>query len=165
MGTVTLTAEVATTVDKMPESGFSVRVAVEAVDDSATRNSDFRPLSTTHRFRQSDFSRVDTGGGTQRYRATRDFSVTIVEDILDEPGEQFEVVLSYNNPSLPHLRGGSVEATVTINDNDHVPVTLGWEENAVHCRGADQPRRHHSSIPARHGGDRDGQTPGERLHF
>ncbi len=128
VGTVTLTAEVTTTVDKMPESGFSVRVAVEAVDDSATRNSDFRPLSTTHRFRQSDFSRVDTGGGTQRYRATRDFSVTIVEDILDEPGEQFEVVLSYNNPSLPHLRGGSVEATVTIRDNDHVPVTLGWEE-------------------------------------
>ena len=38
------------------------------------------------------------------------------------------MVLSYNNPSLPHLRGGSVEATVTINDNDHVPVTLGWEE-------------------------------------
>ena len=128
VGTVTLTAEVTTTVDKMPESGFSVRVAVEAVDDSATRNLDFRPLSSTNRFRQSDFARVDTGGGTQRYRATRDFSVTIVEDILDEPGEQFEVVLSYNNPSLPHLRGGSVEATVTINDNDHVPVTLGWEE-------------------------------------
>ena len=128
VGTVTLTAQVTTTVDKMPESGFSVRVAVEAVDDSATRNSDFRPLSTTHLFRQSDFIRVDTGGGTQRYRATRDFSVTIVEDILDEPGEQFEVVLSYNNPSLPHLRGGSVEATVTIGDNDHVPVTLGWEE-------------------------------------
>ena len=128
VGTVTLTAQVTTTVDKMPESGFSVRVAVEAVDDSATRNLDFRPLSSTNRFRQSDFARVDTGGGTQRYRATREFSVTIVEDILDEPGEQFEVVLSYNNPSLPHLRGGSVEATVTIGDNDHVPVTLGWEE-------------------------------------
>ena len=39
-------------------------------------------------------------------------------------------MLSYSNPTLPHLRGSSAEATVSINDNDHVPVTLGWEETA-----------------------------------
>ena len=129
-GTVALRAEVTTEVDKMPESGFEVAVSVEAVDDSATRNEDFRPLSTTHRFRQSDFTRVDTGGGVQRYRATREFEVTVLEDTLDESNEQFEVVLSYSNPTLPHLRGSSAEATVSINDNDHAPVTLGWEETA-----------------------------------
>ena len=96
-GTVALRAEVTTEVDKMPESGFEVAVSVEAVDDSATRNEDFRPLSTTHRFRQSDFTRVDTGGGVQRYRATREFEVTVLEDTLDESNEQFEVVLSYSN--------------------------------------------------------------------
>ena len=127
-GTVTLRAEVTTEVDKMPESGFSVVVAVEAVDDSATRNQDFRPLSTTHTFRRSDFTRVDTGGGRQRYRATRDFTVSIVDDTMDESNEQFEVVLSYNNASLSHLRGNSSEAVISISDNDHVPVTLGWEE-------------------------------------
>ena len=130
-GTVTVQAQVTTDVDKMPESGFSVVVAVEAVDDSATRNVDFRPLSTTHTFRRSDFSRVDTGGGRQRYRATHDFSVTIVDDTMDESNEQFALVLSYNNASLPHLRGGTAEATVTIGDNDHVPVTLGWEETEL----------------------------------
>ena len=127
-GTVTLRAEVTTEVDKMPESGFSVVVAVEAVDDSATRNQDFRPLSTTHPFQQSDFTRVDTGGGRQRYRATHYFSVTIVDDTIDESNEQFEVVLSYNNASLSHLRGNSAEAVISISDNDHVTVTLGWEE-------------------------------------
>ena len=127
-GTVTLRAEVTTEVDKMPESGFSVVVAVEAVDDSATRNVDFRPLSTTHTFRRSDFTRVDSGGGRQRYRATRDFTVSIVDDTMDESNEQFEVVLSYNNASLSHLRGNSAEAVISISDNDHVPVTLGWEE-------------------------------------
>ena len=129
-GTVTLVAEVTTEVDKMPESGFDVAVSVETVDDSASRNADFRPLSTTHRFRQSDFTRVDTGGGLQRYQATREFEVTVLEDTMDESNEQFEVVLSYSNPTLTHLRGSSAEATVSINDNDHVPVTLGWEETA-----------------------------------
>ena len=42
-----------------------------------------------------------------------------------------KVALSYSNPALPHLRGSSAEATVTINDNDHVPVTLGWEETEL----------------------------------
>ena len=129
-GTVTLRAEVTTEVDKMPESGFDVVVSVEAVDDSATRNEDFSPLSTTYTFRQSDFSRVDTGGGRQRYRATREFEVTVIEDIMDESIEQFKVVLSYSNPTLPHLKGSSAEATVTINDNDHVPVNLSWEQSS-----------------------------------
>ena len=128
VGTVTLTAEVTTTVDKMPETGFVAAVSVETVDDSATRGADYTRLSTSYSFRRNAFSRVDTGGGVYRYVATRDFSVTIREDTADEDAEQFDVVLSYNNPSLPHLTGGSVEATVTINDNDHVPVTLGWEE-------------------------------------
>ena len=130
-GTVTLRAEVTTEVDKMPESGFDVSVSVQAVDGSATRNEDFHPLSTMDTFRQSDFSRVDTGGGRQRYRATREFEVTVLEDAMDESNEQFEVALSYSNPTLPHLRGSSAEATVTINDNDHVPVTLGWEKTEL----------------------------------
>ena len=115
----------------MPESGFDVSVSVEAVGNSATRNEDFRPLSTTHRFRQSDFTRVDTGGGRGRYRATREFEVTVLDDTMDESTEQFAVVLSYSSPALPHLRGSSTEATVSINDNDHVPVTLGWEETEL----------------------------------
>ena len=121
-------------------------VSVEAVDDSATRNEDFGPLSAMQSFLQSDFTPVDTGGGRQRYRATREFEVTVLEDAMDESIEQFEVALSYSNPALPHLRGSSAEATVTINDNDHVPVTLGWEKTELTAEGADECGRHHSRL-------------------
>ena len=130
-GTVTLTAEVTTTVDKMPETGFVAAVSVETVDDSATRGADYTRLSTSYTFRRNAFSRVDTGGGVYRYEATRDFSVTIREDTADEDAEQFDVVLAYANPSLPHLTGGSAEAVIGISDNDHVPVTLSWTETAL----------------------------------
>ena len=56
--------------------------------------------------------------------------MTIIDDTVDEPNEEFTVTLSYSNPSLPHLQGGPDSATATIVDNDHVPVTLGWEETA-----------------------------------
>ena len=131
VGTVTLTAEVTTTVDKMPETGFVAAVSVETVDDSATGGADYTRLSTSYSFRQNAFSRADTGGGVYRYVATRDFSVTIREDTADEEAEQFDVVLSFTNPSLPHLTGGSAEAVIGISDNDHVPVTLSWTETAL----------------------------------
>ena len=126
-GTVTLNARVTTEVDKMPESGFMVNLTVATAIASATQGTDFRALTTSHRFRQSDFSSTTVNGQT-RYQATRDFTVTIVEDTEDEPQEEFTVNLGYSNPSLPHLSGGSAEATVFIIDNDHVPVVLGWEE-------------------------------------
>ena len=128
VGTVTLTAEVTTTVDKMPETGFVAAVSVETVDDSATQGADYTQLSASHSFRQGDFSRIDTGGGIYRYRATREFSVTVRDDTVDEDQEQLEVALAYTNPSLPHLTGSSADATIAIGDNDHVPVTLGWAE-------------------------------------
>ena len=128
MGRFTLTAEVTTTADKMPEAGFVAAVSVESVDGSATQGADYTRLSRSHSFRPAAFSRVDTGGGSYRYRATREFTVTIREDTADEESEQFGIVLAYNNPALPHLTGGSAAATVAITDNDHVPVTLGWEE-------------------------------------
>ena len=128
VGAVTLKAEVSTTIDKMPETGFVAAVSVATVDDSATQGADYTRLSASHTFRQSAFSRVDTGGGLYRYRATREFSVAIRDDTVDEDQEQFEVVLAYTNPSLPHLTGSSAEAHIRITDDDHVPVTLGWEE-------------------------------------
>ena len=126
-GTVTLNARVTTEIDKMPESGFMVNLTVATASGSAAPGTDFRALTTSHRFRQSDFSSTTVNGQTH-HQATRDFSVTIVEDTEDEPQEEFTVNLDYSNPSLPHLRGGSAEATVFIIDNDHVPVVLGWEE-------------------------------------
>ena len=128
VGSVMLKAEVTTTADKMPETGFVAAVSVGTVDDSATQGADYTRLSASHSFRQSAFSRIGTGGGRYRYRATREFSVTVRDDAVDEDSEEFEVVLAYTNPSLPHLTGTSADATIAIGDNDHVPVTLGWAE-------------------------------------
>ena len=127
--TVTLQARATTTLDKMPESGFNVALSATTADDTATQGSDYLRLTRSFSFGQGDFTRTDVGGQF-RFQATRDISVSIINDTDDEPAEAFAVTLSYSNPSLPHLWGSPNIATVTITDNDHVPVTLGWEETA-----------------------------------
>ena len=126
---VTLQARATTTSDRMPESDFTVALSATTAGDTAIEDSDYRRLTNSFRFRQGDFTRVEEGGQF-RFQATGDISVSIINDTADEPDEDFTVTLSYFNPSLPHLRGDPVTATVTINDNDFVPVTLGWEETA-----------------------------------
>ena len=125
--TVTLQARATTTSDRMPESGFTVPLSATTADDTATQGSDYRRLTSSFSFRQGDFTRTDMGGQF-RFQATRDISVSIINDTVDEPDEDFTVILSYSNPSLTHLQGGPDTATVTIADNDHVPVVLSWEE-------------------------------------
>ena len=129
VGSVTLTAVAVTTKDKMPESGFAFGVSVSTAEGTAAQTEDFGRLHTTASFRRSDFQAADVNG-QQRYRATREFTVRIVDDTDDEPDEEFTVGLAYSNPALPHLQGGSATAFFTITDNDHVPVVLGWEQIA-----------------------------------
>ena len=62
--------------------------------------------------------------------ASKDFTVTIADDVEDEPNETFTVTLRLSDASLPHLSEGDTVATVTINDNDHVPVNLSWEQSS-----------------------------------
>ena len=128
--TVTLEARATTTSDKMPESGFTVPLSATTAAGTATQGSDYRRLTSNFSFDQGDFTRTDVRGQF-RFRATRDISVSIIEDTDDEPDEKFTVTLNYSNPSLPHLQGGPDTRTVTIVDNDHVPVTLGWEETVL----------------------------------
>ncbi len=136
--TVTLQARATTTSDKMPESGITVALSAMTADDTATRGSDYRRLTNSFSFRQGDFTRVEVGGQF-RFQATRDISASIIDDTADEPDEDFTVTLSYSNPSLPHLQGGPATATVTIADNDHVPVVLSWEQTAATVEEAASP--------------------------
>ena len=137
--TVTLQARATTTSDKMPESGFAVPLSATTADDSATQGSDYQRLNSSFSFGQSDFTRTDVGGGQFRFQATRDISVSIINDTADEPDEDFTVILNYSDPSLPHLQGGPDTTTVTITDNDHVPVVLSWEQAAVTAEEATSP--------------------------
>ena len=136
--TVTLQARATTTSDKMPESGFTVPLSAMTAGGTATEGSDYRRLTSSFSFRQGDFTRTDVGGQF-RFQATRDISVSIINDTVDEPDEDFTVILNYSDPSLPHLQGGPDTATVTIADNDHVPVVLSWEQTAATAEEATSP--------------------------
>ncbi len=129
-GTVTLRAIAVTTKDKMPDTGFSFQATVSTAEGSAEQTTDYTHLAQTVTFQQSEFSRA-TVNGQSRYRAERQIVVSILDDTEDEPEEDFKVTLAYSNPSLPHLQGGPATATVNIGDNDHVPVTIAWEDMAV----------------------------------
>ena len=39
--------------------------------------------------------------------------------------------MNYETSRLRHLQGGPKSATITINDNEHVPVTLTWERSDI----------------------------------
>ena len=136
--TVTLPAQATTTSDKMPESGFTVALSATTASGTATEGSDYRRLTSSFSFGQGDFTRTNLGGRF-RFQATRDVSVSITDDTGDEPDEDFTVTLNYSGPSLPHLQGGPATATVTIADNDHVPVVLSWEQTAVTAEEATSP--------------------------
>ena len=126
-GTAILTAVVTTDRDKMPESGFSFQVEVETGDGSAGQPDDYSALSSTATIDRGDFSRIAVGS-QHRYRAVSRFFVPIVSDNQDEPDEYFTATLAYSDPGPPHLQGGNTAATVTIADDDHVPVLLSWEQ-------------------------------------
>ena len=136
--TVTLQAQATTTSDKMPENGFTVALSAATADNTATQGSDYRPLPSSFSFGQGDFTRTDVGGQF-RFQATRDIGVSIINDTDDEPDENFTVILNYSDPSLTHLQGGPATATVTIADNDHVPVVLSWEQAAAMAEEATSP--------------------------
>ena len=126
VATVTLTARVTTTKDKLPETGFTVDLSVASADMGATHGEDYTGVNSNVTFSPADFSAVDIGG-QQRYRASRTYDVPILHDTTDEEDERFSVTLAYVGAPQPHLTGSSVRATVTIVDDDHVPVTLGWD--------------------------------------
>ena len=130
IGTLSVSAFATTTVDVAPAANFSFAVFFETDDDGASAPNDYEKVSETPTFTGSDFSQT-TISGQQRYRASKDFTVTIVDDQADEDDEDFTVTLGYQNPGLPHLRGGNAVGRVTILDDDHVPVTLDWAASPV----------------------------------
>ena len=129
-GAVTLLAVATTTKDKMPESGFSFEVVAASSDGTASQPDDYGQLSVRATFTRADFSQV-TVGGRQRYQAVKQFPVIIVDDDIDEANETFTATLAYADPSQTHLTGGNSTATVTITDDELVPVTIAWQQTAL----------------------------------
>ena len=132
--TVTLQARATTTSDRMPESGFNVALSATTADGTATQGSDYRRLNSSFSFRQGDFTRTDTGGGQFRYQASRNISVTIIDDTVDEPHEDFTLTLAYRGTVQPHWTGGSDTATVTITDVNAPPTITTTSSSATGLR-------------------------------
>ena len=129
-GSVVLRAVFTTTLDAPPEADFTFDVTLTTTDSGTTQDDDYTAPPSSATFVASDFSQTDVNG-QQRYRATRDFTVAIIDDTADESNEAFNVTLAYQTPDLTHLQGGPSTAVVTITDNDFVPVTLSWEQAAI----------------------------------
>ena len=129
-GSVVLRAIFTTTLDAPPAADFTFDVTLTTTDLGTTQNDDYLPPTSTATFVAGDFSQTDVNG-QQRYRATRDFSVFIIDDTTDESDENLRVTIDYLASGLAHLRGGPQSATITIRDNEHVPVTISWEQADV----------------------------------
>ena len=130
-GAVTLKAIATTDRDETVPSDFSFDAAVNTADGTAQATADYvPPADATVTFDQSDFVRKLTSSG-YRYHATEEFNVTIVSDGVDETDETFTATLDYAETDASNLLGGNSVATVTIRDDEQVPVTLGWLDDAV----------------------------------
>ena len=128
--TVTLRAVSLTGEDREPLADFTFDATVATAAGSASPTGDYGEVSTTATFAAADYVQ-ETVGGVTRYRAVKELTVVVTDDELDEPDEELTAALAYSVPGLPHLLTGATTATVTITDNDHVPVTVGWRESAV----------------------------------
>ena len=129
--TVTLMATAITDRDEALPSDFFFDVTVATTDGTAINPDDYVPSSnTTLTFDDDSFTRMEVNG-RQRYRATRDFTVDIFNDTDDESNETFTATLALVNPDISNLQLRNAGATVTIKDDEHVPVTLGWLNDAV----------------------------------
>ena len=129
-GSVTLTVVFTTTLNAPPSADFTFDVTMTFADVSTTEDDDYStpPFLTT--FLASEFSQTDVNG-QQRYRATRDFTIAIVDDTVDESDESLRVTINYLTPGLSHLQGGPQTATITIQDDEQVPVTISWDRADV----------------------------------
>ena len=130
-GTLVLTATATTDRDEALPTDFFFDATVTIADGTAVDPDDYIPSSTaTLTFSDDDFTSMEVNG-RQRYRATKLFPVTIFNDTDDESDETFTATLAYVNSDIPNLRLSNSVAMVTIKDDEHVPVNLGWLNDMV----------------------------------
>ena len=127
-GSVVLRAVFTTTLNAPPAADFEFDLVITTSDISATQDDDYTPPPSSANFVASDFSQTDVNG-QQRYQATKDFTVPILDDTEDESNEDFRVTMNYLTAGLSHLQGGPQSARVTIRDDEHVPVTISWDQS------------------------------------
>ena len=126
---VTATVTVTTARDERPHEGGGT-IRLRTADGTATAGTDYTALSATAgtlSFAESDFARVNTGGGDMRYRASRQATITTVDDAAEEQAETFTVSMEVTTGSSPTDSNIELDAptsrTVTIAAGDEHRVT------------------------------------------
>ena len=114
---VTLCAVALTATDKRPESGFTLAFTVRTANGTARQPEDYEEFTAAETFDRNDFTRAPVGGGQFRYVASVDVTVTVLHDTVDEPSENFTVLLALAGAGQPHLTLGDATATVTTTDD------------------------------------------------
>ena len=113
-GAVTLSITAETDANTKPNADFSVNVATEA--DTATAADDYTAIDADVEFHATDF-RLTTSGGNTVYRASREVTLTIVDDTDDEESETLEVSVTTlaDTPDSVDVPSG---LTLTIQDDE-----------------------------------------------
>ena len=134
-GSVTATVTVTTARDEQPHKGAGT-IRLRTADGTATAGTDYTALSATagtFSFAESDFGRVNVGGGTMRYRASRQATITTVDDDVEEQAETFTVSmtkvttgLSPTDSNIELAAPTSLTVTIAAGDEHRVTsVTIG----------------------------------------
>ena len=157
-GTATLRAVVTTSGSQAPSADFILEATVSSTDGSATKSVDFSPLSKSLVFTANDFRRTTVNGQT-RYRAVLDVLLPIMDDGDDEEDEDLTVVLSFVNPTLPHLQGSSA-----TRQGDHQGQRLRPRHHQLGPVELQRRRARKHDNAASPGHNRSGQDAGVGLH-
>ena len=105
-----------TATDKRPESGFTFDFTVNTANGTARQSDDYEQLSATETFDRNDFFQ-GTVNGQSRWVASREVTVEVKHDTIDEPLERFTVRLAFVGSRQSHLTLGDSTATVTTTDD------------------------------------------------
>ena len=150
-GSVVLKAVFTTTLDTAPVADFAFDVTLTTIDNGTTQNDDYTAPPSSATFVASDFSQtrgerpaaIPRNQGFHRSHHRRHG--------WTKSDETFNVRLAYATPGLTHLQGGPSTVVVTIEDNDHVAVTLGWQQTTVSANEPHHERRDDDRNPTRKG--------------
>ena len=119
MGKTIATITVITNGDKRPHGKITIPLTTS--DGTAISEEDYSELGTTLTFSESDFAQIELDGNT-RYRAFKTADIFIMQDIVDEDSESYNVVMGTPSNNLVTLDSGSATTSVEITDDDDPPV-------------------------------------------
>ena len=115
------TATVTTTTIGNQKPHGMVTIPLTTSGGTAMSGEDYTGIDTTLTFSEADYSKLEVDGNTL-YRAFKTADIFIMQDIVDEDSESYNVVMGTPSNNLVTLDSGSATTSVEITDDDDPPV-------------------------------------------